>query len=253
MDGFSLFLFIAATFVGGLTGGLAGFATGLVVSGVWLHILPPAQTATLIVLGGFVTQGYGIWQVRRAIAWRGVWPFIVGGAVGIPIGTALLTTLDAEVARVSIGVLLTIYSLYSLARPATKRLPESLAADIAGGVLNGVVGGLTGLTGLVIAVWCQLRGGSNDAQRAVYQPVIFAAFLMNAVAYGFAGLFTVETLKLYLLALPALILGVWCGVRLYGKLDERSFRRMILLLLLASGLALVVPALWRAGHVLLGA
>jgi len=247
MDGFSLFLFLAAAFVGGLTGGLAGFATGLVVSGVWLQIVTPAQTAALIVLCGFVTQGYGIWQVRRAIAWRGVWPFIVGGAIGIPIGTALLTTLDPGVARVSVGTLLVLYSLYSLSRPAVKILPDSLAADLAGGVANGVVGGLTALSGLVIAVWCQLRGGSNDAQRAVYQPVIFASFLMNAVAYLFAGLFTVETLKLYLYALPALIVGVWCGVRLYGRLDERSFRRVILLLLLASGLALVVPAVWRAG------
>lgn len=252
MDGLSLFLFVAAAFVGGLIGGLAGFATGLVVSGVWLHIIPPAQTAALIALGGFVTQGYGIWQVRHAISWRGVWPFIVGSALGIPIGTALLTTLDPEVARVTVGGLLVAYSLYSLLRPPMKRLPASLSADLAGGVANGVVGGLTGLIGLVIAIWCQLRGGSNDAQRAVYQPVIFAAFLMNAVAYGFAGLFTVETLKLYLYALPALIVGVWCGVRLYGKLDERSFRRVILLMLLASGLALVIPAAWRAVSGLLG-
>ena len=252
MDGFSLFLFLAAAFVGGLTGGLAGFATGLVVSGVWLQIIPPAQTAALIVLGGFVTQGYGIWQVRHAIAWRGVWPFIVGGALGIPVGTALLTMLDAGVARVSIGCLLTAYSLYSLLRPTMKPLPASLAADLGAGVVNGLVGGLTGLIGLVIAIWCQLRGGSNDAQRAVYQPVIFASFLMNAVAFGFAGLFTLETLKLYLYGLPALIIGVWCGVRLYGKLDERSFRRVILLLLLASGLALVVPALWRVASSSLG-
>jgi hypothetical protein len=28
-----------ATFLGGLTSGLAGFALGLVVSGIWLHII----------------------------------------------------------------------------------------------------------------------------------------------------------------------------------------------------------------------
>src|ERR1041385_460781 len=98
MDGLSLFFFLAAAFLGGLTGGLAGFATGLIVSGVWLQIITPGQTAALIALGGFVTQGYGIWQVRHAIAWRGVWPFAVGGALGIPIGTTLLTVLDPTIA-----------------------------------------------------------------------------------------------------------------------------------------------------------
>ena len=45
MDGSVLALFLISTFLGGLTSGLAGFAAGLVVSGVWLHILTPTQTA----------------------------------------------------------------------------------------------------------------------------------------------------------------------------------------------------------------
>ncbi|HEY6699357.1 MAG TPA: hypothetical protein VI137_00850 [Pseudolabrys sp.] len=56
-----------------------------------------------------------------------------------------------------------------------------------------------------------------------------------------AGAFSVETLKLYVLALPALILGIWCGLRLYGKLNDAAFRKMILLLLLFSGVALIAP------------
>src|SRR5262249_18320209 len=39
MDGLQLFLFLAAAFFGGLTSGVSGFAMGLVVSGVWLHII----------------------------------------------------------------------------------------------------------------------------------------------------------------------------------------------------------------------
>ena len=84
MDGLNLFLFLAATFAGGLTSGLSGFAMGLVVSGVWLHIIAPEQNALLIVLCGLVTQGSGIWRIRHAINWRTVWPFIVGGGFGVP-------------------------------------------------------------------------------------------------------------------------------------------------------------------------
>ena len=51
----ALILFLLATFFGGLTSGVAGFAMGLVVSGVCLHILTPLQTATLIAGYGFVT------------------------------------------------------------------------------------------------------------------------------------------------------------------------------------------------------
>jgi hypothetical protein len=37
-----------------------------------------------------------------------------------------------------------------------------------------------------------------------------------------------------------------CGIWLYGKLDDAAFRRIILILLLASSLSLVVSALLRA-------
>ena len=92
MDGWHLALFLAATYFGGLTSGLSGFAMGLVVSGVWLHLVSPQQNALLIVLCGLVTQGSGIWRVRHAINWWTIAPYIIGGAVGIPAGIALVTT-----------------------------------------------------------------------------------------------------------------------------------------------------------------
>jgi uncharacterized membrane protein YfcA len=251
MDGVTLGLFLATAFLGGLTSGLSGFAMGLVVSGVWLHIIAPDQNALLIVLCGLVTQGSGIWRVRQAIDWRTILPFILGGAAGVAAGTVLLATVDQNIVRLGIGVLLVVYSAYSLARPALKAPAGGVATHVGVGMANGLIGGLTGLGGIAVTVWGQMRGGSKDAQRAVFQPVMFATFLMSAISLGFVGAYTAETMKLYALALPALIAGIGCGFWLYGKLDDAAFRRMILILLLASGLSLVVPAAFRSAHALL--
>jgi uncharacterized membrane protein YfcA len=241
MDGLHLALFLTATYFGGLTSGLSGFAMGLVVSGVWLHIMSPAQSALLIVLCGLVTQGSGIWRVRHAISWRAVLPYIIGGALGIPAGTALLTSVNPNTLRLVIGVLLLIYSFYSLIRPAFKPSKASFPADFGVGVVNGLISGLTGLGGVAVTVWCQMRGGQKDKLRAIFQPVLFATFVITAIAFAIAGAFTMETLKLYALALPVLIAGIWSGFGLYGKLDDAAFRKVILVLLLASGVALIVP------------
>ena len=241
MDGWHLALFLAATYFGGLTSGLSGFAMGLVVSGVWLHLISPQQTALLIVLCGLVTQGTGIWRVRHAISWRAVAPYIIGGAVGIPAGIALVTTVDPSTIRFAIGVLLLAYSLYSLIRPAFKPPKASLPANLGVGVVNGLISGLTGLGGVAVTVWCQLRGGQKDELRAIFQPVLFATFVMTTFSFAIAGAFTIETIKLYAFALPVLIAGIWSGFGLYGKLDDAAFRKVILVLLLASGVALIVP------------
>ncbi len=250
MDSVTLAFFLAAAFFGGLTSGLSGFAMGLVVSGVWLHIIAPDQNALLIVLCGMVTQGSGIWRVRHAVNWRTILPFILGGAVGVAAGTALLATVNQETVRLSIGILLIVYSLYGIARPAIRAPEGGVAARVGVGVVNGLIGGMTGLGGIAMTVWGQLRGGSKDAQRAIFQPVMFATFLMTAISLGFVGTYTVETMKLYALALPALVLGIGCGIWLYGKLDDAAFRKVILILLLASGVSLVGPALLRQGGML---
>lgn len=241
MDGWHLALFLAATYFGGLTSGLSGFAMGLVVSGVWLHLVSPQQNALLIVLCGLVTQGSGIWRVRHAINWWTIAPYIIGGAVGIPVGTALVTTVDPDTIRFTIGVLLLAYSLYSLIRLAFKPPKASFPADLGVGVINGLIGGLTGLGGVAVTVWCQLRGGKKDELRAVFQPVLFATFVMTTISFAIGGTFTIETLKLYAFALPVLVAGIWSGFALYGKLDDAAFRKVILVLLLASGVALIVP------------
>jgi len=45
---------------------------------------------------------------------------------------------------------------------------------------------------------------------------------------------------LFLIGLPALALGTWAGLRLFGKLDDQAFRRVVLVLLLVSGASLLI-------------
>lgn len=241
MDGAVLAAFLLSVFIGGIVTGIAGFAMGLVVSGIWLHILTPAQTAALIVGYGLLVQTYSIWKLRHALNWRAVAPFIAGGAVGVPVGAMLLTYIDRDYLRTGVGVLLVAYSSYFLARPHVHTVRASVPADVGVGVLNGILGGMTGLAGPVITVWCQLRGWPKDAQRAIFQPVILAAFAMTAISLAIAGAVTADLVKLYLMGIPALGGGLWVGLKLYGHLDDAAFRKVILILLLLSGLALIVP------------
>ena len=241
MDGIGLGLFLVAAFAGGFASGLAGFAMGFVVSGIWLHILTPIQTTTLIVGYGLLTQGYGVWKLRRALTWQSIAPFIIGGAVGVPIGTMLLTYINPAYLRSGVGLLLVIYGIYGLVQPKLKPVPSSVPADAGIGFMNGMLAGLSGLPGFIITVWCQLRGWTKDAQRAVFQPVMLAAIAVNIISLSIVGAITADTLRLYLLGLPPMAAGLWVGFKLYGRLDDAAFRKVILVLLLISGLGLIPP------------
>ncbi len=243
LDGAALALFLLSGFVGGVTTGLAGFAMGLVVSGVWLHVLTPAQTTALIVGYGFFVQAHGVWTFRRAVDLRRVIPLIAGGALGVPLGIVLLAHLDPVWVRRAVGVLLVGYSLYGMLQPNLTPLRAGRPADGVIGFLNGILGGMTGLAGPILVIWCQLTGVPRHAQRAIFQPVILAAFVMTAIGLGFERALTADVLILFGLGLGPVAAGIFFGVHLYGRLDEAGFRRVILVMLLFSGFALLAPPL----------
>ena len=243
MDGtlFDLIVFLSATFAAAVVAGLAGFAFGLVAAAVWLHILTPLQTATLIIAFGLIVQGYSVWKLRAALDWRKLCPFVAGAIVGVPIGVAILGWTNPTYVRAGTGGFLVLYSLYALARPNLKPLAAGgMGADAAVGFLNGILGGITGLAGILVTIWCGLRGWPKDQQRAVFQPVAVAIFAMSALWLGASHAVTADVLKLFVLGLPALLVGTWLGLQLYGQLDEAAFRKIVLVLLLISGAALVV-------------
>ena len=88
-------------------------------------------------------------------------------------------------------------------------------------------------------MWASLRRWSKDDQRAVFQPVVVAVFVMTLIWFGSTDIVTSETLRLFWIGLPAVIIGTWLGLKLYGKLDEPTFRVVVLVLLLVSGLTLL--------------
>jgi uncharacterized protein len=240
---FDLAIFFVGTLAAAFVTGLAGFAFGMVAAATWLYALTRSQASALIVAYGLVVQGYAVWKLRHAIRPHRLAPFIVGSAIGIPAGVAALRWISPVHFRIGVGALLILFSLYNLVRPELPEMKRAgRGADAVVGFFNGVLGGASGLAGILPTIWSGMRGWSRDEQRAVFQPTAVATFLMAIIAFGGAGIVTRDTMRLFLIGLPTLLVGTMLGWFLYGKLDEVAFRKLVLALLLVSGVALAASA-----------
>jgi uncharacterized membrane protein YfcA len=242
MDGtvLQISVYLAATFLAALVAGVTGFAFALIAAAAWLHVLTPLETATLTIGYGVIVQGYGAWKLRHAFAWSRIWPFVLGGAPGAAIGAAILRWANPAYMRMGIAAFLVAYAVYGLARPQLRPVHAGVAADVVVGLLGGMLGAMAGFPGILVVIWCGLRGWTRDEQRAVFQPAAVALLAMSAVALAATGPISRHTIELFVIGLPALALGTWAGFALYGRLDEATFRKIVLMLLLASGLFLIV-------------
>ena len=234
-----LSLYLGAMFFAALVAGVTGFAFALIAAAVWLHILTPLETATLTISYGLIVQGYGFWKMRHAFNWSRIWPYIVGGVPGVAIGVHVLMWANPAYMRIGIAAFLVLYSIYGITRPNIKPIQAGAAADTAVGFVSGVLGAMAGFPGIIIVIWCTLRGWPRDVQRGVFQPVSVAMLVFSAIGLFATGSVAMSTVYLFLIGLPVLALGTWAGFSLYGKVDDEMFRKLVLWLLLAAGLFLI--------------
>jgi uncharacterized membrane protein YfcA len=240
MTTFALLLLLLGALAGGFVSGLAGFGTALMVLGIWLYVLPPAVVVPLVLICSIVAQTATMPSFWASIDFKLVWPFMIGGIAGVPLGVVLIAHADPAVFKLSIGVLLLIFpaALY-FNRAAVAWGFGGRLADGAIGFAGGILGGLAGLSGPLPILWASVRGWGKDERRGIFQTynwTVLAAALGLQAATGFI---TAEVMWLALLTLPATLIGAWLGARTYHALSDRNFSDVVLGLLFLSGVGLV--------------
>jgi uncharacterized membrane protein YfcA len=244
-DAWTLAFLLLGALAAGFISGFAGFGTALVASGFWFHALPPAAVPPLVVLAGALGQVVAFMAVRRAFAWGRSMPFLIPGALGVPIGIAALAVASPGALRLTVGLFLAAYAAFQLLGLARRSIGDwgGRPADAAVGFVSGVLGGFAGLSGALPLVWLQMRGGPSAGQRAIYQPFNLVVLLLAAAGMAVSGALDRHVLALAGLCLPVTLGAAWLGIRAYALIDETGFRRAVLVLLLVSGAGLIVQTL----------
>ncbi len=223
--------------------GLTGFGFGLTAMSLWAWTLDPRLAAPLAVFGGLTGQLIGAFSVRRGFVAASVLPFIAGGLAGLPLGLYLLPRLDVAMFKGLLGLLLVVLCpLLFFAARLPRMTHGGRLADALAGAAGGAMGALGGFTGVVPTLWCTLRGFEKDIQRAVIQNFNLAMLTVTFVSYVATGIVTAKMIPLFALVAPAMLIPSLLGARLYLGIGAGQFRKLVLGLLSASGVALLVSA-----------
>jgi hypothetical protein len=230
---------------GGFVSGLAGFGTGLVALGIWLHVIPPATATALVLICSVAAQCQTIPKIWHAVDVGRIWPMVAAGIVGVPFGVTLLAHVDPGAFRFGIGGFLILFSAVMLIGGGRITVAhEGRLADVAIGFGGGVLGGLAGLSGPLPTMWATLRGWGKDQRRGVFQTFNLVVLAMALIVLALKGMVAREALWLVVWALPGTFAGAWLGHRCYRRLSDHHFQQLVLMLLGVSGLTLIWPVLF---------
>lgn len=232
-------LLLLGALAGGFVSGLAGFGTALMALGIWLYVLPPSLAVPLVLICSVAAQSSTLPSMWRTFDLSIVWPFLIGGLIGVPLGTMLVAHADPRVFKLTVGIFLLVFPLALYFGPEMAFSVGGKLADSAIGLAGGILGGLAGLSGPLPILWASVRGWGKNERRGIFQIFNFTVLFVALCLQAASGLIERQVLWLALLALPGTVIGAWLGARLFHALSDRNFRDVVLALLMLSGAALV--------------
>jgi uncharacterized protein len=236
----TLAIVLIGALAGGFVNGLSGFGTGLTALPFWLQVLEPLLAAQLASGCAVASQLATLPNIGQDIGWRRLAPLLSAGLIGVPIGVLLLPYVSLATFKLTIGLVLIVYSAVMLvAAGRIKIFAGGPVAEVVVGFIGGVLGGIAGLSGPAPTVWAALKGWQKQERRAFLQAfnvTILSAMLAVSLL---RGLIDARFLLALAVALPGTLVGAVLGWLVYRRLDDRRFDRLVLGLLLACGLGMV--------------
>lgn len=230
--------------IAGLVQGISGFAFAMVAVSIWVWGIDPKFAAVMAVFGGWFGQVISALRVRRGWHLELLWPFVLGSAIGIPIGTQLLPMLDPNQFKLVLGSMLVVSCSLML---ATSRLPQihhgGRVADAGVGLLGGVMAPLSGFSGLAPALWCTLRGYHKDAHRSVIQNFNLIVLSATVTSNVWSGRLRPALWPQMAVVAGSMLLPALWGSKIYVGMSAGAFRKTVLWLLVLAGAVMLSASL----------
>ena len=230
--------------VAGLVQGISGFAFAMVAMSIWVWGVEPQLAAVMAVFGGWFGQVISALRIRRGWYPSILMPFVIGSAIGIPIGQRLLPFLDPNQFKLVLGMLLVVCCSLML---ATAKLPHiksgGKVADAGVGLLGGVMAPLSGFSGLAPALWASLRGYNKDEHRAVLQNFNLIVLSATVASNVWSGRLNRTHVPQMAIVAGTLILPAIWGSKIYVGMSAAAFRKTVLWLLVGAGVTMLIAAL----------
>ena len=179
----------------------------------------------------------------RVVDLSAVWRLVLSSCLGIPVGLFLLKGIPEGLMKAFLGILVILFSLYNLADRYLKiidlnRVSGSSRIAYLSGFVAGIVGAAYNTSGLVITIYATLRNWSPDRFRSTLQSYFVFTGILILASHGLAGFWTPYVLRLYVTALPLVLVAIFLGGKLNRFIPQGQFDGYVNVGLLLMGFLL---------------
>jgi uncharacterized membrane protein YfcA len=214
--------FGAAIVNGALGYGFSSITVPLALLFLTNRVLNPALVPIEVALNAYV-----LWVNRDALVhvWRRVLPIVIGLAPGVLVGTMLVS--EVNPGWLKFGTFVALLPLIFLQAAGIRRpIQSERSVGLVFGGAVGVLYSVTTISGPPLAVMLSNQGLTKKDFRAALGFIRLAESSFTAAAYGYAGLYSTESMALIPFIVPSIAIGVPLGGFLIQRIRPETFRRV---------------------------
>jgi len=230
-------LVIAIIFLSTFTRSALGFGDALIAMPLLAMVVGITTATPLVAMAASTISIMILSRAWRDVNFKAAWRLVLSSLVGIPIGLYFLKTAPESIVKAVLGIVLIGFGLYNLVAPKLPHLRNEKLSYLFG-FGAGILGGAYNANGPLVVVYSALRRWSPENFRATLQGYFLPTGFTVLISHGLAGLWTPTVLRLYLYALPVIVVGVIVGEIVNRKFSVERFYNIVYVVLVLMGILL---------------
>lgn len=230
------------TFTAATIAGMTGFGYGLVSVPLLFLVLPPRVVVPAVTTHILLLSLLILLDVIKQVDLRRMWPMMVTGLIGLPLGVYVLLVLSESTLKAIVGVVIVFFAL-ALLLGLNLEIKNEKVAFLPVGFASGMLASGIAMAGPPVILFFSNQGLRKQVFRANLAAYFVFLNTVTIPAHVASGLFTGEVARYALLFLPTLVAGMVLGSFLSRKVPETHFHRVVLVVVLCTGLLSITSGL----------
>ncbi|MDD2972395.1 MAG: sulfite exporter TauE/SafE family protein [Lachnospiraceae bacterium] len=220
--------------------GLCGFANTLVFTSILSFHTSNINISPVEVLVGYPSNVIIVWKNRKKLDWK-IWlPLALLVILGCIPGVFFLKIGNPGFLKILFGFVVIGVGTEMLLRDRKKEQKKS-SKMIMGmiGVLSGLLCGIFGV-GALLAAYVGRTTQDNSSFKGNLCIVFLIENTFRIILYAVTGIIRADVVKNAFLLMPFMLMGLGIGIALSRILNEKTGKRIIILMLILSGISLII-------------
>ncbi len=231
---------IIATFAAFFIKGLCGFANTLVFTTILGFGVNNVNISPVELVLGFPSNCILTWKNRKKLDPKIYIPMIALVLLGSIPGAFLLKNVDAHNIKILFGIVVILVGIEMMLKEYDKiHIKDSKVIFLIVGILGGIMCGLFGV-GVLMAACVSRMTKTSEEFKANLSVIFIVENLFRIIMYTTIGIITPDSLKLVACLIPFMLAGVFAGMKSATILNEKLVKKLVIVLLILSGIALVL-------------